>query len=152
MTTAGEFDDALDDRLLGLLVSGALALARHHFPRQDESGRSMVAVADAHFLVSGQMEAWVEWPQLPEREQLRVARLLRDRPVQLANRNAFAQVVQQLLTVGGLPGFRPTGDEHQLLAELGVAAEAYADENLAALEARRHLAADRPVRWAKSGE
>lgn len=152
MTAAEVFDDALDDRLLGLVVGGALALARHHFPRQDQTGRPTVAIADAHFLLSGQMEAWAAWPQLPEQERLRVARLLRDRPVQLANRNAFAAAVQQLLAVGALPGFRPTADDHQLLAELGVAAQAYADENLAALQARRQLAPERPIRWANSGE
>ena len=152
MTTEQIFDDdALDEGLLGLVVGGALALARHQFPCQDTTGRPTVAVADAHFLLSGQMEAWAGWPQLPEREQLQIARLLRDRPVQLANRNAFAEAVEQLLAVGALPGFRFL-DDHYVLAELGVAPQAYADENLAALEARRRLGMERVVRWAKSGE
>jgi hypothetical protein len=146
-------DDVLDDGLLGLVVGGALALARHHFPQEDGTSRPTVAVADAHFLLSGQMEAWQAWPHLPERERLQIARLLRDRPVQLANRHAFATAVQQLLAVGGLPGFRPADDDDQVLTELGVAAQAYADENLAALEARRRrLGGERPVRYAKSGE
>src|SRR6266536_1326353 len=92
MTTEQIFDDdALDEGLLGLVVGGALALARHQFPCQDTTGRPTVAVADAHFLLSVQMEVWAGWPQLPEREQLQIARLLRDRPVQLANADSRAR-------------------------------------------------------------
>jgi hypothetical protein len=86
------------------VVRGALALAALYFPVH-QGDRRCVRVSDALFFVSGQFDKWSRWPLLSEDERSLIARLLRWRPVAMANRNGFRDLVEQLVP-RHLPEFR----------------------------------------------
>ncbi|GAA3083830.1 hypothetical protein JOF29_004435 [Kribbella aluminosa] len=78
------------------VVRGALALAVLYFPIEQQ-GRRCIRVADALFFLSGQVDKWARWLRLSEEERTLIARLLRWRPVAMANRNGFRDLVEQLV-------------------------------------------------------
>lgn len=79
------------------VVRGALALAALFFPRTTDDGRAYVRNKDALFFLSGQVDKWSRWPALPAEDKALIARLLRWRPVEMANRTAFTDLVEQLI-------------------------------------------------------
>jgi hypothetical protein len=132
------------------VVGGALALTAHFFPRRDHAGKTRIRLDDACFLLSGQVGVWSAWPQLGLEDQIRVARLLRFRPVEVANRNVFGRWVHALVPAH-IGGFRPDADG-QLLVDLGRPPLEYADECIVALLAERELRERRPAAAAGTGE
>jgi hypothetical protein len=143
-------DDHADPGPIKFVVGGALALAAHFFPRRDHEGKPRIRLDDACFLLSGQVEVWSAWPRLDREDQVRIARLLRFRPVEVANRNVFSRWVQALVP-GHLGGFRPVA-EGELLVDLGRPPLEYADECIMALLAERELRERHPVAVAGTGE
>ncbi|MDX3697403.1 hypothetical protein PV726_45840 [Streptomyces europaeiscabiei] len=87
-----------------LVVRAAVLLAARLFPNraaQEESGwRQMARLDDAHFLLSGHLPLWEQWPVLSEDDRLRVARLLRRRPASLAQRTVFLDEAAQVAAAG----------------------------------------------------
>ncbi|MGW1916954.1 hypothetical protein ACWCQS_41305 [Streptomyces sp. NPDC002076] len=87
-----------------LVVRAAVLLAARLFPNraaQEESGwRQMARLDDAHFLLSGHLSLWEQWPVLSEDDRLRVARLLRRRPASLAQRTVFLDEAAQVAAAG----------------------------------------------------
>lgn len=131
------------------VVRGGLALAAHFFPRTDADGKAVVRVADALFLLSGQVTVWAQWPQLPETDKALVAQLLRWRPVEIANRTTFVALVQAL--VGGpIPDFRLV-DDRTVLVEVGRSARAVAEECVQQLWLHRETRERRPRPIADDG-
>jgi len=132
------------------VVGGALALAAHFFPRRNQDGKTRIQLEDACFLLSGQVEVWSAWPLLSREDQVRIARLLRFRPVEVANRNVFADWVQALVP-HKIPGFR-IGGEGEVLVDMGRPPVELADECITALLAERQMRERRPASVAGTGE
>ena len=139
-----------DPGSLKFVVGGALALAAHFFPHTDQEGKVRVRLDDACFLLSGHVEIWAAWPSLRREDQVRIARLLRFRPVEIANRNVFAGWVGALVP-RHIAGFRDAGPG-ELLADLGRPPLEYADECVMALLAEREVAEHRPAAAAGAGD
>jgi len=139
-----------DPGAIEFVVGGALALAAYFFPRHDKDGKIWIRVDDACFLLSGQVEVWSAWPQLRREDQVRIARVLRFRPVEIANRNVFARLVEALVP-HRLPGFRACA-EGELLVDLGRPPLEYVDECVTALLAEREMRERHPASVAGTGE
>ena len=135
---------------LKFVVGGALALAAHFFPHTDQEGKVRVRLDDACFLLSGHVEIWAAWPGLQREDQVRIARLLRFRPVEIANRNVFARWVGALVP-RHIAGFRDVGPG-ELLADMGRPPLEYADECVMALLAEREVAEHKPAASAGAGD
>lgn len=119
------------------VVGGALGLAAHFFPRRGADGKLHIQLDDACFLLSGQVETWSLWPRLSRADQVRIARILRFRPVEVANRNVFVGLVGRLVP-GAIAGFRLFGPD-QLLVDLGRPPLEFVDECVAVLLREREL-------------
>jgi hypothetical protein len=94
-------------------VGAALALAAHYFPHQDEQGNSVALFRYASFLLSGQLDKWSQWCELPQQEKQRIAAVLRMAPEELASAHAFGMRARALLTDPDeqqRPAFRLYGD------------------------------------------
>src|SRR5689334_22466182 len=98
------------------VVRGALALAALFFPRTTDDGRAYVHIPDALFFLSGQVDKWSRWPALPAEDKALIARLLRWRPVEMANRTAFRELVEKLIP-DHIPDFRAL-NERTVLVEI----------------------------------
>ncbi|MEV0246002.1 hypothetical protein AB0H76_05360 [Nocardia sp. NPDC050712] len=122
---------------LSFVVGGALGLAAHYFPRRTDDGKTYVRLDDALYFLSGHVEVWSRWHSLEQAERSRIARLLRFREVEVANRNVFARLVNELIP-GQIPGFRMGADD-QLLVDLGCAPLEYVDECLGFLLHEREV-------------
>lgn len=143
-------DNQPDYRIAAPVVRGALALAAHYFPRTTGDGKIQVRIADAVFFLSGQVDKWSRWPALPLPEKTRIARLLRWRPVEIANRNVFRDLLDDLIPAH-VPDFRIL-DEHLVLAETGGPPLSVADECVHLLWMERQLRERHPMTIANDGE
>lgn len=112
----GRRDEEPDYSVAIPVVRGALALAALFFPRATDDGRTFVRVKDALFFLSGQLDKWSRWPDLPQEDKALIARLLRWRPVEMANRTAFTNLVEELIP-GHIADFRVL-DTKNLLVEI----------------------------------
>ncbi|MEU2871640.1 hypothetical protein ABZ769_20900 [Streptomyces olivoreticuli] len=121
-----------------LTVRTAVLLAARLFPnraREDQAAwRHVVDLQDAHFLTTGQMHLWDAWPKLPDADQVRITRMLRQRPAFLASRTVFLDEAAALLASGEQAEFADTEGEHQVLVLASAAPEARIDALLDELE------------------
>ncbi|KOV50849.1 hypothetical protein ADL00_42605 [Streptomyces sp. AS58] len=121
-----------------LTVRTAVLLAARLFPnraREDQAAwRHVVDLRDAHFLTTGQMHLWDAWPKLPDADQVRITRMLRQRPMFLASRTVFVDEAAALLTSGEATEFADTEGEYQVLVLASADPEARVDALLDELE------------------
>lgn len=122
----GSRHDAPDFSVAVPVVRGALALAATFFPVPCDDGKIKVRAEDALFFLSGHMEKWSRWDGLPVPDKELVASLLRWRPVEIANRTVFGELLAILLP-DYIHDFRPLGDG-TILAETGRPARDVAQE------------------------
>jgi len=119
-----------------LAIACALALAEALFPQRD----GKVAHGHGHALLTGRIDAWPGYWELPEADKARITALLRLRPDELANEDFFAVALRRLCTAGRLPGY--TGDpDDGIRPTHGLAPQDHADRLLDRLGQwhRRHL-------------
>jgi hypothetical protein len=132
-----------------------MALAARLFDNRSEDGyRFAASVRDAHFLVSGHLHLWREYPRLGTEDARRITRLLLHRPGRLAILVAFRNAVTDLLTSSTKPdGFALLSSDLFLVTEetrleLGMLVDRIVDE----LDARREKTdAERTVETARTG-
>lgn len=134
---------------LDFVVGGALGLAAHYFPRRSDDGKTSIRLDDGLYFLSGHVEVWSRWRSLDQAERSRIARLLRFREVEVANRNVFARLVSELVP-GSIPGFR-AGEDGQLLVDLGRPPLEYVDECLELLQREREVRPRAAATVARSG-
>jgi len=119
-------------------VRTAVLLAARLFPnraREDQAAwRHVVDLRDAHYLTTGQMHLWDAWPKLPDADQVRITRMLRQRPAFLASRTAFVDEAAALLASGEATEFADTEGEDQVLVLASADPEARIDALLDELE------------------
>lgn len=131
-----------------LTMRAAVLLAARLFPnraREDQAAwRHVVDLHDAHFLTTGQMHLWDAWPTLPDADQVRITRMLRQRPAFLASRTVFLEEASTLLKSGEETEFAQAEGEHQVLVLTSAAAEARIDALLDELEDNAAKAASSP--------
>jgi hypothetical protein len=132
------------------LVRGALALAAVYFPHGTEDGKTYVRTADALFFLSGQVDKWSLWQWLPEADKALIAALLRWRPVEVANRTVFSDLLRILL-VEHIPDFRAFGDG-TILVETGRDPREVARDCVDQLWLEQQARPGRPVVVANSGQ
>jgi hypothetical protein len=132
------------------VVRGALALAAEFFPRHTVGGKTYVQAADALFFLSGQMDKWSGWPHLPPADKALIARLLRWRPVELANRNVFSDWLD-ILMPGHIHDFRALADG-TLLLETTRPARQIAEECAQQLWLERQVKDRHPAAIASNGD
>ncbi|SDY77343.1 hypothetical protein SAMN05216215_1034103 [Saccharopolyspora shandongensis] len=131
-------------------MRGALALAAHYFPRATDEGTRCVRIADALFFLSGQVGKWAHWTSLPLSEKARIAQLLRWRPVGIANRTVFADLLPELIP-SLIPDFRVL-DEKLVVVEIGGSPLPVVDECVRLLWLERELKKRHPMTIANYGE
>ncbi|MFD3705774.1 hypothetical protein ACFWUP_21760 [Nocardia sp. NPDC058658] len=146
----GRHSDEPDYAVAIPVVRGALALAALFFCRTTDDGRRYVRIKDALFFLSGQMDKWSHWPTLPIEDKALVARLLRWRPVEMANRTAFTDLVEELIP-DHIADFRVI-DEETVLVEIGGAARQVAEECAQQLRLEREMLSRRAQTVANNGE
>ncbi|MGC5031140.1 hypothetical protein [Micromonospora sp. DT229] len=102
-----------------LVALGALALAAQLFDnRSEESFRFAGSVRDAHFLLSGHLHLWRQYPKLSTEDVRRISGLLLHRPGRLAILPTFRNTVTDLLTARTRPdGFALLGPDLFLVTE-----------------------------------
>ncbi|MGQ4479384.1 hypothetical protein ACN6LH_004925, partial [Streptomyces sp. SAS_276] len=104
---------------VSLVVRAAVLLAARLFPNRaplEESGwRQVTRLDDAHFLLSGHLPWWEQWPVLSEADRLRVARLLRRRPASLAQRSVFREEAERVAAAGAGAEFAAAGEDGQVV-------------------------------------
>lgn len=132
------------------VVRGALTLAALFFPRVTDDGRSYVRIADALFFLSGQVDKWSRWPTLAADDKALIARLLRWRPVEMANRTAFTDLLDRLVPAY-IPDFRVVGDQ-TVLVEITGPPRAVVEDCAQQLWLERAVRQRRPQTIANDGE
>ena len=138
-----------------LVTLGAMALAARLFDNRSEEGYRFAAdVRDAHFLVSGHLHLWQEYPQLGADDVRRITRLMLHRPGRLAILATFRNTVTDLLTSHTKPdGFALLSPDRFLVTEetrleLGELVDRIVEE----LDTRRENAdAERAIDTAREG-
>ncbi|MEU1259624.1 hypothetical protein ABZ445_40740 [Streptomyces chartreusis] len=102
-----------------LTLRAAILLAARVFPnrasQEQAAWRRVVDLADAHFLATGQMHLWDGWPALAVRDQVRITRMLRQRPAVLASRAVFVTETASVLDSGEAVEFAPADGKEQVL-------------------------------------
>jgi hypothetical protein len=146
----GRPDAEPDYKVAVPVVRGALALAAMFFPRATDDGRSYVRIADALFFLSGQVDKWSGWPALPAEDKALVARLLRWRPVEMANRTAFTNLVEELIP-DHIADFR-VRDEVTVLVEISGSARLVVEECAQQLWLEREMGPRRAQTIANDGK
>jgi hypothetical protein len=114
-------------RQLPRLIACASACAQAYFPQRDPRHSSLKA---AQFLLTGKYDTWSGYTDLPLQDQLRLSRLLRHRPNELANESAFQRHVQEQFYLGGVPGLRLLEGGEQVVAHHGQEPRGCADRLL----------------------
>lgn len=121
-----------------LTVRVAILLAARVFPNrapeEQAAWRRVVDLADAHFLATGQMHLWDGWPALALPDQVRITRMLRQRPAVLASRTVFVAETAAVLGSGEAVEFAPADGEEQVLILSAGDEEALIDALLDELE------------------
>ncbi|MEV6227447.1 hypothetical protein AB0L88_06115 [Saccharopolyspora shandongensis] len=78
-------------------VSAALALAAHYFPTRLDDGRTAGSFHHASYLLSGHLDMWSQWRDMPVEDKQRIAALTGFTPEELANPATFATRARALL-------------------------------------------------------
>lgn len=92
-------------KVLPQVMGAAIGLAARFFPVEDGAGfRRTTTREDVFYILDGHISDWSGWQNLAERDARRFTRLLRRRPNQLANAEAAASVLDELLAAGEIPG------------------------------------------------
>lgn len=121
-----------------LVVRAAVLLAARLFPNrapQEESGwRQATRLDDAHFLLSGHLPLWEQWPELSEADRLRVARLLRRRPASLAHRTVFREEAARVAAAGEGAEFAAADEDGQVVVMPAADSGARIDDLLAEID------------------
>lgn len=86
------------------VVRAALGLAALLWPHGAQENGVVVAVGDVAALLDGHVTSWSRWESLGDGERLRIARLVRHRPSDLANAERLKTTLRLLLLQDGLPG------------------------------------------------
>lgn len=97
-----EKDSELDRRILPKVIACACALAQLHFPLQATDGSAGTDLQRVSYLLTGQYDAWADYPQLPGEEQWRISRMLRQRPNRLSNEESLHTDAERFLATGAL--------------------------------------------------
>lgn len=98
--TDGETD--LDRRILPKVIACACAVAQLHFPVRAADGSAGTDLERVHYLLTGQYDAWAEYPGLSVEEQRRIGRMLRQRPNRLSNEESLRTDVERFLATGAM--------------------------------------------------
>ncbi|KIF67175.1 hypothetical protein HY68_36430 [Streptomyces sp. AcH 505] len=102
-----------------LTLRVAILLAARVFPNraveEQAAWRRVVDLADAHFLATGQMHLWDGWAALALVDQVRITRMLRQRPAVLAHHSVFVAETAAVLEIGEAVEFAPADGEEQVL-------------------------------------
>jgi hypothetical protein len=131
------------------VIRGALALAAEFFPRRTADGKTYIRTADALFLLSGQTDKWSRWQHLPMPDKALITRLLRWRPVEIANRNVFADLLD-ILIPGHIHDFRVLADG-TVLVEVSRPAREVAEDCAQQLWLERQVRQRHPMTIANKG-
>lgn len=142
--------NSLNYQEIALVIRGALALAAQYFPRTTEDGTRCVCIADALFFLSGQMNKWARWTDLPLPEKTRIAQLLRWRPVEIANRTVFTDLLTELIPTS-VPDFRVV-DDKVVVVEIGRPPLAVVDDCVRLLWLEQEMKTRRSMTIANHGE
>ncbi|WP_159073523.1 hypothetical protein [Streptomyces sp. RTd22] len=97
-----EKDSELDRRILPKVIACACALAQLHFPMQAADGSAGTDLRRVSYLLTGQYDAWAEYPQLSGEEHRRISRMLRQRPNRLSNEESLRTDAERFLATGAL--------------------------------------------------
>ncbi|MFI6547224.1 hypothetical protein ACIBO9_28660 [Streptomyces prunicolor] len=98
--TDGETD--LDRRILPKVITCACAVAQLHFPVRAADGSAGTDLERVCYLLSGQYDAWAEYPGLAVEEQRRISRMLRQRPNRLSNEESLRTDAERFLATGAM--------------------------------------------------
>jgi hypothetical protein len=88
-------------------VGAALALAAHYFPTKDDTGQLLATFRHASYLMTGHLDTWSPWRDMPIEEKQRIAAVVGFAPEELANVRAFTARARALLS--------PDNDSHHPL-------------------------------------
>lgn len=92
------------------LIACALLFAQRYFGIDDAHYGTVVPLAAAHFLLTGQYDAWDQAGRLPESEMLLLGRMLAHRHNLLAVDSEFFEHAPAMLAEGRIAHFGPAGD------------------------------------------
>ncbi|MFJ6943353.1 hypothetical protein ACISU4_01625 [Streptomyces wuyuanensis] len=106
-----EKDSELDRRILPKVIACACALAQQHFPLQTGDGSAGTDLQRVSYLLTGQYDAWTEYPQLSGDEQRRISRMLRQRPNRLSNEESLRTDAERFLATGAICEYVLQGDD-----------------------------------------
>jgi hypothetical protein len=96
----GETD--LDRRILPKVITCACAVAQLHFPVRAADGSAGTDLERVCYLLTGQYDAWAEYPGLPVEEQRRISLMLRQRPNRLSNEESLRTDAERFLATGAM--------------------------------------------------
>ncbi|MFJ2626865.1 hypothetical protein ACIO6T_26435 [Streptomyces sp. NPDC087532] len=95
-------DSELDPRILPKVIACACALAQLHFPVRTADGSVGTDLQRVSYLLTGQYDAWAEYPRLSGEEQQRISRMLRQRPNRLSNEESLRTDAERFLATGAI--------------------------------------------------
>ncbi|MDX3433895.1 hypothetical protein PV664_33985 [Streptomyces sp. ME01-18a] len=97
-----EKDSELDRRILPKVIACACALAQAYFPVRAADGSAGTDLRRVGYLLTGQYDAWAEYPHLSGVEQRRISRMLRQRPNRLSNEESLRTDAERFLATGAI--------------------------------------------------
>ncbi|WP_148236040.1 hypothetical protein [Streptomyces xiamenensis] len=83
----------------------AAAVSQLHFPVRATDGSAGTDLKRVAFLLTGQYDAWSEYPLLTVGEQRRISLMLRQRPNRLSNTESFRTDAERFLATGAVSEF-----------------------------------------------
>jgi hypothetical protein len=124
------------------VVRAAIGIAALLWPRCTRHTGVIVAVRDVAALLDGHVTSWSRWESLSNEERLRVARLIRHRPSDLANEERLKTTLRMLLLQDALPGCQAAPDptDGDVLVSPGMPLQRFVDVTLDELDEIRRLA------------
>lgn len=143
-------ESALDRRILPKVIAGACAVAEAHFPLAMAGGDSGTDLQRVCFLLTGQYDAWSEYPDLPESDQRRISRILRQRPNRLSNEESLHVDAERFLASGAISEYVLQG-EGELASRHGMPPRELADLLLEEID-RIRTENSQPIPTAEPGD
>ncbi|WP_369032362.1 hypothetical protein [Streptomyces adonidis] len=92
----------LDRRILPKVIACACAAAQLHFPVRAADGSAGTDLERVCYLLTGQYDAWTQYPLLSDAEQRRISRMLRQRPNRLSNEESLRTDAERFLATGAI--------------------------------------------------
>ncbi|MET7611609.1 hypothetical protein ABZX97_10940 [Streptomyces seoulensis] len=145
-----EKDSELDRRILPKVIACACALAQAHFPLWAKDGSAGTDLKRVSYLLTGQYDAWSQYPQLSGEEQRRISRMLRQRPNRLSNEESLHTDAERFLATGALCEY-VLQDDGVLAARHGMLPQELADVLLEEID-RLRAENSGPLPHAEPGE